>query len=122
MSLRQLTALGAVLGVTLFGIVALDRPAPAERGSSVLRARTIEIVDARGQVRAQILVEPSGEVVFRLRDEAGTIRTKLGASRTGSGLLLLNEDTEPGVQALAGAKPTAVRLQRGGERSELVPY
>lgn len=122
MSLRQLAATGAVLGVlALLGASALDQSAPADRGSSVLRARAIEIVDARGQVRAEIKVERSGEVVFRLRDESGAIRTKLGASRTGSGLLLLNEDTEPGVQALAGAKATTLRLQRGEERSELVP-
>jgi hypothetical protein len=122
MSLRQLAASGAVLGVlALLGAAALDQSAPAERGSSVLRARAIEIVDARGEVRAELKVERSGEVVLRLRDEAGAIRTKLGASRTGSGLLLLNEATEPGVQALAGAKATTLRLQRGDERTELVP-
>ena len=69
----------------------------------MLRARTIELVDGRGQVRAQIKVErPSREVVFRLRDQDGQVRVKLGAGRDGSGLLLLNEATEPGIQALAG--------------------
>ena len=42
-------------------------------------------------------------------------------SCSGSGLLLLNEDTEPGVQALAGADATTLRLQRGDARTELVP-
>jgi hypothetical protein len=87
----------------------------------VLRARTIELVDARRQVRAQIKVERSGEVVFRLRDQAGAIRVKLGAGRDGSGLLLLNERTEPGVQALAGAKQTSLTLQRAEQRNVLVP-
>jgi len=52
---------------------------------------------------------------------AGAVRVKLGASRAGSGLLLLNEATEPGVQALAGADKTSVSLQRGEQRNELVP-
>jgi hypothetical protein len=87
----------------------------------VLRARAIELVDGRGQVRAEISVEPSREVVFRLRDEEGQIRVKIGASRAGSGLLLLDESTEPGVQALAGAEETSVSVRRGERRQALVP-
>ena len=123
MRLRQLAVPAALLGLpaVLGALLLLDRPAPAERTPSVLRARAIEIVDARGRVRAQIEVERSGEVVLRLRDQSGAIRTKLGASRTGSGLLLLDEATEPGVQALAGAGGTSLRLRRGGEQSDLKP-
>jgi hypothetical protein len=50
----------------------------------VLRAQRIELVD-------------------RIRDLEGNIRVKLGASQSGSGLVLLNDRTEPGVQVLAGA-------------------
>ena len=90
--------------------------------SSVLRARTIELVDGRGQVRAQIKVErPSREVVLRLRDQDGQVRVKLGASRAGSGLLLANEATEPGIQALATDQGTSLSLQRGQDRNVLVP-
>ena len=114
----------ALVALCLVGVLAaavLDRPAGAERAPSVLRARTIELVDGRGQVRAQLKVERGGEVVFRLRDQDGAVRVKLGASRTGSGLLLLNEATEPGVQALAGADKTSLSLQRGDQRNEIVP-
>jgi len=118
---RLAVALAALCLVAVLAVAVLDRPAGAKRTPSVLRARTIELVDARGQVRAQMKVERNGEVVFRLRDQDGAVRVKLGASRTGSGLLLLNEATEPGVQALAGADKTSLSLQRGDQRNELVP-
>jgi hypothetical protein len=118
----RLAAAVAALGVlAVLGAVLLDRSAPAKDVPDVLRARQIELVDGSGQQRALIKVEDSGEVVFRLRDQDGTIRVKLGASRTGSGLVLLNEDTEPGVQALAGAKETSVSVARGDRRNEIVP-
>jgi hypothetical protein len=116
------TMLMTLVAVAVVAVLLLDRPAGADRVPSVLRARTIELVDGRGQVRAQIKVErPSREVVFRLRDQDGQVRVKLGASRDGSGLLLANEATEPGIQALAGAKQTSLALQRGEQRNVLVP-
>ncbi len=122
MTLQRLTsALAAVCLLAVVGVLFLDRPAGAKRVPSVLRARSIELVDGRGRARMQIKVERGGEVVFRMRDQDGSVRVKLGASRTGSGLLLLNEATEPGVQMLAGAAKTSVTLQRGDQRNELVP-
>jgi hypothetical protein len=118
---RLAVALAAICVLALLAVLFLDRPAGAKRVPSVLRGRAIELVDGRGQVRAQIKVERNREVVFRLRDQDGAIRLKLGASRTGSGLVLLNEATEPGVQALAGAKETSLSLQRGEQRQMLVP-
>ena len=94
-----------------------------------LRARTVELVDAAGVVRSRLGVEPDGEVVFRLFDENGTIRVKLGAGDDGSGLVLLDEETEPGVQILArraatGERPatTSVTLTgAGGRRRAITP-
>ena len=65
----------------------------------VLRAQRIELVD-------------------RIRDPEGNIRVKLGASQSGSGLVLLNDRTEPGVQMVAGADRATITLgERGkGER------
>jgi hypothetical protein len=111
---------GAVCLLALLAVLFLDRPAGAKRVPSVVRARAIELVDGRRQVRAQIKVAPSGEVVFRLRDQSGRIRVKLGASRRGSGLLMLNEATEPGIQALA-REQTSLSVQRGEERQVIVP-
>jgi hypothetical protein len=48
-------------------------------------------------------------VVLRLLDRLGTIRVKLGAGEHGSGLLLLDEATEPGVHMIARRTPAAER-------------
>jgi hypothetical protein len=71
----------------------------------VLRTRTLELVDAQGRVRSRLNVESDGAVVFRLLDQSGTIRVKLGADVHGSGLVLLDETTEPGVHILARRTP-----------------
>ena len=60
-----------------------------------------ELTDTKGTKRASIKVEPNGEVVFRLIGEKGTIRVKLGATESGSGFVLLDDQTEPGVHAHA---------------------
>ena len=87
----------------------------------VLRARAIELVDERGQARAQLEVEDSGEVVLRLRDAKGTIRVKIGAAEDGSGLLLLDEKTEPGLHLLAKDDGTSLVLSDSGARRVLTP-
>lgn len=66
-----------------------------------ISVREFELLDENGKKRASIKVEENNEVVFRLRDQNGTIRVKLGADEDGSGLLLLDSDTNPGVHALA---------------------
>jgi hypothetical protein len=119
--MRLVNLVAAICLLAVLAVLFLDRPVDAKRVPSVVKARAFELVDGRGRARMQIEVERGGEVVFRLRDQDGAIRVKLGASRTGSGLLLANELTEPGIQALAGAERTSVSLQRGDQRNELVP-
>ena len=118
---RGAIALTGLTLVLLLGAVLNDRVAHAGQSHPVLRARAIELVDDSGVVRAQLNVTPGGEVVFRLRDAKGTIRVKLGASEAGSGLLLANERTEPGVHILARRAQTSVTLQRGAKRRVLTP-
>ena len=77
------------------------RSSAAQGTAPVLRARTLELVDAQGRVRSRLNVESGGEVVFRLFDQTGTIRVKLGAGKDGSGLMLADETTEPGIHILA---------------------
>lgn len=120
MRIGQLPVIVATIGVALaVGTLLDERPAAAQSAPSVLRAQAIELVDGRGRVRAQLNVESSGEVVFRLRDSSGTIRVKLGASEDGSGLLLANEATEPGVHIVATRNRTFVTVKRG-ERSQVI--
>lgn len=75
----------------------------------VLRTRRLEIVDERGQIRSRLNVEAGGEVVLRMTGRSGTIRVKLGADDRGSGLLLLDEATEPGVHIMARRTGTEAR-------------
>src|ERR1041385_4639021 len=63
--------------------------------------REFEMIDQYGKRRASIKVEPEGEIVFRLTDQEGNIRVKLGADKLGSGLVLLDDETNPGVHAIA---------------------
>jgi hypothetical protein len=120
MQISRFAVVMTTVGVLLaLGALLYERPAGAQQVPNVVRAEAIELVDGRGRVRAQLNVESSGEVVFRLRDSSGTIRVKLGASEDGSGLLLANEATEPGVHILATSSRTFVTVKRG-ERSQVI--
>jgi hypothetical protein len=88
---------------------AAARPAPGGTPQDVLRGRALELIDERGRVRASLDVDETGEVLLRLRDRSGTIRVKLGAAEHGSGLLLLDEATEPAVHIVARRTPTTNR-------------
>jgi hypothetical protein len=94
--------------------------ADADKVPAVLRARMIELVDERGQVRANLQVEPSGEAVFRLRDAKGGIRVKLGAAEDGSGLLLLDDRTEPAVHLLAKPSGTTLTLAEKDKENRIL--
>ena len=98
-------------------------PPPSARpqeDAPLLRGRALELVDDRGQIRARLDVEPGGEVVLRLLDRRGTIRVKLGAGEDGSGLLLNNDATEPGVHLLAGTGGSSVKLANKDGRERLI--
>ena len=94
----------------------------------VLRTRRLEIVDEHGRIRSRLNVESDGEVVLRMTDRSGTIRVKLGADQGGSGLLLLDEATEPGVHILARRTGTEARgtttsltLRAGSQQQVIKP-
>ena len=95
--------------VLLTALLTHRRPVAAQSDAAVLRGRSLELVDASGRVRAQFNVEPDGEAVFRMRDSAGTIRIKLGAGSDGSGLILMDETSEPGVHMIARRATTSTR-------------
>jgi hypothetical protein len=98
---RVALALTAINLALLTASLTQVRPTAAQGVSPILRARTLELVDGRGRVRSRLNVEPDGAVVLRLLDQKGTIRVKLGADENGSGLVLLDEATEPGVHIIA---------------------
>ena len=93
------TVLGVALGANLgrWGPAAANGQEAEGGTAAVVRARMFELVDEKGEVRAQMRVESDGTAMFRMRDGRGTIRVKLGASEEGSGLVLLNDRTEPAI-------------------------
>jgi hypothetical protein len=117
----------AAMGVLIVAVLVRRPPATPEAGAeeaakapAVLRARAIELVDEKGQVRASLGVEPGGEAVFRMRDAGGTIRVKLGAAEDGSGLLLLDDRTEPAVHLLARKAGTSLVLVEQGKEKRVI--
>lgn len=119
---RLAIALTAVNLVLLLFMLARAGPTSAQSTAAILRGQAFELVDARGQVRSRLNVEPDGAVVFRLLDENGTIRVKLGADADGSGLLLANDATEPGVHMLATSAGSSLKLRdKDGRETVIAP-
>lgn len=117
--------LAAVLtGINIVLLAALlwhGRTLTAQAVPDVLRARSLEIVDANGSRRLQVTTEPDGEAILRMRDRSGTIRVKLGAGDNGSGLLLLDGATEPGLHVLVTRRGTSLTLKSGEAETVLRP-
>jgi hypothetical protein len=108
-------------GLLYFATAQTSSP-PAAAVLPLVRARAIELVDSKGQRRALLSVADNGEAVFRMMDAQGTIRVKLGASKSGSGLVLLNDATEPGLHALAKSQGTSLTLiNKDGQKRVLAP-
>jgi hypothetical protein len=113
-------ALSALNLAILAGAAMQTQPAGAQAAENVLRGRALELVDERGKTRARLDVQPDGDVVFRLMDQQGTIRVKLGAGRDGSGLLLANDATEPGVHLLAKTDGSTIRVVNKDGRERVI--
>ena len=112
MNMNRLAVVLTVINfVLLIFLLAQSRLIANQTIPQVLRVRAFQLVDENGEIRAQLNVdETNGEVIFRLMDAKGTIRVKMGASEEGSGLLLLNNLTEPGVHILANQDGTTLTL------------
>ena len=89
---------------------------------AVLRGRALEIVDARGKVRASLTVIPEDPkvmwkgkpypetVLLRLISPEGRPNVKLGASQMGSALLIGGESNPTYVQVLAEGGESTIKL------------
>ena len=125
MRFRRLTAAGIAINFLLLcGLLVHRQPASAQSVPAVtpmLRAQAIELVDQRGQIRAQLSVESNGETILRMRDADGTIRVKLGASKEGSGLVLLDASTEPGLHLLARPTGSSLTVKHGNQQRIVRP-
>lgn len=121
---RILVALTAVnLGIFCYQ---LFQPRPGFAAAAdvppVIRARALEIVDDRGRVRASLSVLPEDPkviwngkpypetVLLRLITADGRPNVKLGASKSGAGLLIGGESNPTYVQVLADGGLSTVKL------------
>ena len=118
---RSLFALTLVnLAILLLSLAQQFRPAFAIGEPSVLRGRSLEIVDGQGRVRASINVLPSEKaptgddqaetVLLRLITERGRPSVKIGSSEPTSGLSFAGP---------TGTKDTYLILQSKGTTSSL---
>jgi hypothetical protein len=114
---EQMTRTGLIIAIAGFGAGVVTVPlisgmvaAATDSVPEVVRAQRIELVDPAGQQRARLGVEEDGTVVFRLIAANGDIRVKLAADDGGSGFLLLDSGTEPGVHMLADESGGSFKL------------
>lgn len=108
-----------LIGIFNLLVLLLIAAKPSPDSFDKIRVKEFELVDNKGTVRAEMKVEPDGEVMLRLRDKTRTIRVKLGANEDGSGLVLLNNSTEVGIHALAKkAGSTFTVVGKDGKKRE----
>jgi hypothetical protein len=121
--LLTVAVLLGLLVLAQFGLIQSVRAAqPQTQVHDVLRARVIELVSEQGQVVGQLHTAPDGSGNLRLRSGSGEVRVKLGATADGSGLLLMNQHTEPAVSLTAASTGAALALEeRGKPRRLLTP-
>ena len=93
----------------------------ANQVNPVVRARGFELVDERGQVRAQMYVGEDGGGNIRLRDATGVVRIKLGASTQGyTGLLVLDEAVNPAIHIVTDKSGTSLSLAENGKEKRVI--
>ncbi|HEX5172165.1 MAG TPA: hypothetical protein VFW11_23475 [Cyclobacteriaceae bacterium] len=109
------------LGLIVILLVFLQSRPSDQTVASVVRANQIELVDKNGKTRASLKIEDGEETVFRIMDASGTIRVKLGGSRDGSGLILLNDSTEVGIHALAKGHGSFLKIEDEGKKRTIEP-
>jgi hypothetical protein len=113
-----------------------SRPAPGTTTAAavpdVIRAHALEIVDDRGKVRASIRLLPEDPkvlwkgkpypetVLLRLITADGRPNVKLGAGKSGSGLLIAGESDPTFVQVLAEGREPRVKLSDGDGRERVI--
>jgi hypothetical protein len=117
-----LTCVNLTAAVIVLSQSVWDKPVMAEsvQVPKVIRAEAIELVDGRGQVRAQIHLGEDGGGNLRLRSGDGMVRVKLGATADGSGLLLFDKEAEPGVSLATNKAGTTVTLAEKGKEKRVI--
>ncbi|MCI0707883.1 MAG: hypothetical protein L0Y80_10595 [Ignavibacteriae bacterium] len=110
-----------LINLVVLSVMLFQGSSSTMKPGQVVRARLFEVVDEKGTVRAQIKVESNPDaVVLRLRDANGNVRVKLGADSDGSGMVLANGSTEPGVHILSKDDNVKLALTDKNGRQRLI--
>lgn len=109
-----------ITNLAILYFLTTSQKVPKEEVSPILKAQIIELVDNKGQTRAQLKVEDDGTAMFRMRDAQGDIRIKMGVNNDGSGLVLLNNKTEVGIHALAKNSGTTLTLMSENGKKQVI--
>ena len=118
MKTSHLPALCLFLNICIFVLISAGQH--DQQTFNKITVKEFEVVDANGKPRASIKIEPDGEAVFRMMDKLGTIRVKIAAGEDGSGLVLLDDSTEPAIHALAKKEGGKLTLRdNNGKKKEL---
>jgi hypothetical protein len=131
---RFATVLTVINLVILMLTLAHSRPATADGVATVLRGRSLEIIDDQGRVRASIKVHPADKtfkmpngktgypetVMFRLIDPNGRPEVKLGASEQGGGLGLIGESDTTHVLLQAEGTDSSLKLTNKNGREQII--
>ena len=121
MKFERVAVVFSIVNILIFAFLIIETRTSAEpKIEPLVQARAIQLVDDNGKVRAQLDVEKTGEVVFRLRDKDGTIRAKFGAGSDGSGISLMDDRTEATVQIRANKDGGGVTLFNREGRKNLL--
>lgn len=115
-----LTAVGLLLAAHLVRSTPSVPVAGAQDVAPVVRAQALELVNAQGQVVAQLYTGDDGGGNLRLRSGDGVVRVKLGATTDGSGLLLLDRNVEPAIVLGSGEDGTSLTLAQQGRRNRVI--
>jgi hypothetical protein len=129
---RFLVVLTVVNLALLILTLATLRPAAAQEPASVLRGRSLEIVDQQGRTRASLSVLPAGTsaagdaypetVLLRLITERGRPSVKISASEDSSGLSFAGPTNTNNTYVILEAKGTAssLKLKNENGREQIV--
>lgn len=110
---------GTSLVLQFGGIRSVQASTPVQV-QDVVRAKLIELVAPDGKVVGQLHTAEDGSANLRLRSGSGEVRVKLGASNDGSGLVLLDSNTEPGVSLYAKGGGNTATVAEGGKVKRVV--
>lgn len=83
----------------------------------VVRARLIELINERGEMRAQLHIGENGGGQLRFRSGSGEIRVKFGATDDGAILLMTDGGANPTVRLASETGEASLRIGPAGRET-----